>query len=214
MLGADLIEAHYSKIQLTAEDMDHDEWFQAEPVLIHHYWSGEVAPTNRHAQARIIWNDEALCVRFDCRQEEPLIVHAAPRTDRKTIGLWERDVSELFLAPDANRPDHYYEFEAAPTGEWLDLEIEMTVDGRITDWDFQSDMKTATRIASSRTVIAMCIPWSNSIPKPNVGEEWRANLCRCVGDGPFRGYLAWQPTYADVPNFHVPSAFGRMSFVE
>jgi alpha-galactosidase len=214
MLAADVVEARYFNTHLTAENMDHDEWFQAEPILIHHYWSGEVAPANRHAQARVIWTDEALCLRFDCRQEEPLIVHPSPQKETKTIGLWERDVSELFLAPNANQPEHYYEFEAAPTGEWLDLAIKMTGEVRTTDWNYQSGMKTAARMASKRTVIAMCIPWSNSIPKPSPGDEWRGNLCRCVGDGPNRGYLAWQPTYAEVPNFHVPSAFGRICFVE
>jgi hypothetical protein len=38
------------------------------------------------------------------------------------------------------------------------------------------------------------------------------NLCRCVGEDPDRGYLAWRPTHTAEPNFHVPTAFGTIVF--
>jgi hypothetical protein len=152
-------------------------------------------------------------VRFDCRQHEPLIVSAEPVTDKKTLGLWDRDVCEVFLAPEADKPHLYYEFEAAPTGEWVDLGIQITPTGRVTDWDYQSRMSTATRVESDRLLIAIGIPWSNSIPKPQTGAEWRANYFRCISLHPEERYLAWRPTYAPEPNFHVPDAFGTLCFI-
>ena len=40
----------------------------------------------------------------------------------------------------------YYEFEAAPNGEWVDLGIVMKPTGRDTEWDYSSGMKTKSII--------------------------------------------------------------------
>jgi hypothetical protein len=152
-----------------------------------------------------------LCVRFDARQTEPLVVNDQPQTKTKTMGLWDRDVCEIFIAPDPNLPNRYFEFEAAPTEEWVDLAINLTPEGRETDSQFHSGMTTSARIAEGQLTIALRIPWSNSIPQPQRGDKWRLNLFRCVGKGDER-YLAWQPTYTPVPNFHVSEVFGWLEF--
>ena len=41
---------------------------------------------------------------------------------------------------------------------------------------------------------------------------WRANFYRVEGKSEPRAYLAWQPTSTPQPNFHVPSAFGKLRF--
>ena len=189
------------------------EWQRAGPVAITRYWSGESAPSGRQAEARILWSNEALCVRFICHQSEPLVVNANPQTRKKTIGLWDRDVCEIYIAPDPSVPERYFELEAAPTGEWLDLAIHHQSKQRETDWEFDSGMTAAARTEEGRVVIAMHIPWSDLINKPQNGERWRANLFRCVGAGENRGYLAWQPTRTAEPNFHIPQAFGWLRFV-
>jgi hypothetical protein len=187
-------------------------WDSAGPVFINHYWSGERAPKQRHTGVQALWADQGLHFRFDCQQHEPLVVNAESRVDTKSIGLWERDVCEAFLAPDPLAPNRYFEFEAAPTGEWLDLAIEQTAEGRITDWEYRSGMTVTSRVEADRVLIAMRIPWEafGRVPKP--GERWRANFFRCVGEGESRGYLAWQPTLTEKPNFHVPERFGELSF--
>jgi hypothetical protein len=119
----------------------------------------------------------------------------------------------LFLNPNVDRPNHYFEFEAAPTGEWIDLELEIKPSGRETNWDFASGMTTAHRIGTEQLTITIRVPWSTVIPAPATGDEWAANFCRCIGDENTRGYLAWQPTRAPKPNFHVPEAFGRLRFL-
>jgi len=82
-------------------------------------------------------------VRFVCSQHEPLVVATNPVTHQKTLLLWERDVCEIFIAPDPLNPGRYFEFEAAPTGEWVDLGIILTPAGRKTAWDFASGKWTA-----------------------------------------------------------------------
>jgi alpha-galactosidase len=208
-----IIEARYTPTDVNACDLEHPAWETAEVVSIKRYWSGEDAPVGRHAEARLLWSNAALCVRFVCRQTEPLVVNPHPQTERKTMGLWDRDVCELFIAPDAEQPECYFEFEAAPTGEWLDLRVCQRSEVRETDWEFHSGMTVAASVIESNIMIAMRVPWEALGHVPQIGERWRANLFRCVGaEGPTRGYLAWQPTRTDEPGFHVPAAFGWIRF--
>lgn len=207
-----MITAPYSQIGLTAKEFDHPEWTRAEPIKITRKWSGTDAPASRHAEARIFWTDNSLLIRFVCRQEEPLNVNSSPLLNKKTIRLWDGDVCEIFIAPDAKMPERYFEFEASPTGEWVDLAIILKPSGRQTDFDFHSGMSAAGVVDGSQLTIAMQIPWSDFIPKPHKGDVWRVNLFRCVGVGDDR-YLAWQPTYTAEPNFHVPDVFGWLEFL-
>jgi len=207
-----IIEARHTANDLQVADLTNPEWNKAMPVRIDRYWSGDPAPHGRQAEARILRSRKALHLRFVCHQGEPLVVGANPQTDKKTMGLWDRDVCEIFIAPDPNVVERYLEFEAAPTGEWLDVAIHWTPEKRESDWDFQSHMTAAGRIEKDRVTIAMRIPWNHWIHEPQSGERWRVNLFRCVGKDPARGYLAWQPTRSSQPNFHVPQAFGWLIF--
>jgi Carbohydrate family 9 binding domain-like len=208
------IEAVYTANDLSAADLDHAAWEMCEAIPLTQYWSGSPAPDERHAEARILWSDESLCVRFVCRQTELLIVNSNPQTRTKTEGLWDRDVCEIFLAPNPEQPNQYFEFEAAPTGEWIDLAVHLKPRERQTEWDYKSGLTTTARIGTGQVIIAMRIPWGERIHKPQPEERWRINLFRCVGDGQDRGYLAWQPTHTRQPNFHVPEAFGWLVFNE
>ena len=207
-----IIEARHSAADLNVTDSQSAEWNKAHAVQIDRYWSGEKAPAARHAEARILWSPRALHLRFVCRQAEPLVVSSNPQTAKKTMGLWDRDVCEIFIAPDGAVIERYLEFEAAPTGEWLDVAIHWTPEKRESDWEFDSRMTTAARVDKDRVTIAMRIPWNHWIHEPQKGERWRVNLFRCVGSDPARGYLAWQPTRTPKPNFHVPQVFGWLIF--
>ncbi len=193
-------------------DLESNAWDDSSPVHITHHWSGTEAPPERHAEARLCWNAEGLTARFVCRQHEPLIVAENPVTSTKTIGLWNRDVCEIFIAPDSNNISDYFEFEAAPTGEWIDLAIHFTTSGRETEWDYASGMTTLSKVEANSIVVSITIPWSERIPKPSAGDEWRVNLFRCVGPDEATRYLAWRPTRTPEPNYHVPEAFGVLRF--
>jgi hypothetical protein len=204
--------AEYVETPIGVDDFDNEGWQRCRPVTIAHEWSGEPAPIERHAEVRICWSNQALHVRFVGNQHEPLVVSAAPQTDRKTLGLWDRDVCEIYIAPNADEPWRYFEFEAAPTGEWVDLSIVLTAEGRHTDWDFYSGLTVASKVSASQVTVGMRVPWSSSIPKPKVNERWLINLFRCVGPEAPERYLAWRPTKTPEPNFHVPEAFGPLDF--
>lgn len=196
--------------------LDDAAWSRCASVPVARYWSGGTAPPARHAEARVMWTDDLLCVRFDAAQGEPLIINDAPQTEGKTMGLWNRDVCEIFVAPFADTPHTYFELEVAPTGEWVDLKVEWTPDERRTDWNYASGMTVEARIETGTVKMLMRVAWKAfGVSRPQVGDEWRANFLRCVGvdtADDVRGYLAWQPTYSATPNFHIPQAFGRMRF--
>lgn len=215
-----IVEARRAGAEVAPEALDHAEWERARPVGLTRYWSGEAAPLGRHAEARLLWTDEALAVRFVCRQSEPLVVSAAPRLAEKTIGLWERDVCEIFVATDPREPARYFEYEVAPTGEWLDLALRVEAGARQTEWEFRSGMTAAARVEAGSVTLAMRIPFAAMLVAapharaPHAGTRWRANLYRCVGADPQRGYLAWRPTRTPRPGFHVPESFGELVFVD
>jgi alpha-galactosidase len=65
----------------------------------------------------------------------------------------------------------------------------------------------------SRTWTAeLAIPIKSLTANFNPSAIWRANFYRVEGTKEPRAYLAWQPTHTPQPNFHVPSAFGKLRF--
>lgn len=211
-IASEVVNAPRVATAIGVEDFESDVWEQCRPVRITHLWSGAPAAVERHAEARICWSDEALHVRFIGNQHEPLIVSPQPVTDSETLGLWDRDVCEIYIAPDAENPSRYFEFEAAPTGEWVDLGILLTAEGRHTDWDYSSGFTVGAKVSTSQLTVRMNIPWSDSIPKPKPNDRWLINLFRCVGPEAPDRYLAWRPTGTPEPNFHVSEAFGSLVF--
>lgn len=210
-------ELRRQRINVSKIEKDHpvdadNVWNVGNAILISKYWSGEEAPPERHAVVRMHWSESALYVRFDAAQKEPLIVSGDPQIATKTLGLWDRDVCEIFVAPDASRPSKYFEFEVAPTGEWVDLAIEFEAQKRETNTDYNSGFESFAAIDNDKIVVAMKIGWEAFGRKPAAGDIWLGNLFRCVGKDPTRGYLAWQPTFTDEANFHVPESFAGFVF--
>lgn len=194
------------------EGLDENEWKGAECLLLSRYWSGETAPAERRCEARLLWSDAGLHIRFKAEQWEPPVVAEHPVLDRKTIGLWDRDVCEIFIAPGRETSNRYFEFEVAPTGEWLDLAIKMEGTERVTEWGFRSEMKAMGRISEDSVEMAIAVPWTAFGVRPEIGDVWCGNLFRTVGFGKDRGYLAWSPTFTERPDFHVPERFGKLVF--
>ncbi len=194
-------------------DLANAQWRSAARVSVDCYWSGAEAPKGRRAVARLLWSKTALYALFEAEQAEPLLVSDKPDPSVKAMGLWDRDVCEIFVAPDPKNPQKYFEFEAAPNGEWLDVALDSTSGKRVSDWDYRSGMESFARVERNKIVIAIKIPWSALGKTPRPSDVWRGNLLRCVGREPDRGYLAWSPTLTATPNFHVPERFGEFVFM-
>ncbi|MGD9562910.1 MAG: carbohydrate-binding family 9-like protein [Pyrinomonadaceae bacterium] len=198
---------------IEVSDVSNAVWKNGESIFVDRYWSGAEAPAGRCFSAILLWSDTSLYILFTANQEVPLIASDRPDLTKKSIGLWDRDVCEIFVAPNAMEPRKYFEFEVAPTGEWLDVALDATSGTRIPDWDYRSEFKSFASVEPGKVISAMKIPWTAFGRMPKVGDVWLGNLFRCVGQDPGRGYLAWRPTFTNEPNFHVPERFGEFRFV-
>lgn len=167
------------------------------------------------SEIRSFWTDKYLYFLFRCPyQVLNLFVPADNSTPRR--GLWDRDVVEMFLGYDWQNIRHYREFEIAPTGDWIDLAIDL--DHKSYDSHWRSGWQTMARIDKANKIwyAAARIPLSAISPEPvKPGTQWRMNLYRIDGLGadPQRHFLCWQPTCVQNrdPN-HVPEHFGTLIF--
>ncbi len=200
--------------ELKIDELNSAIWDKATDVLIGNYWSGIKAPANRQFKARLLWSDTALYIRFEAAQSEPLVINDKPDLTTKTNGLWDRDVCEIFIAPNKTVRNKYFEFEIAPTGEWIDLGINVTPKKRITDFEYKSGMQSSVFVEPEKVVMSIKIGWKALGNMPKAGDVWLGNLFRCVGKDPTRGYLSWQATKTKTANFHVPSKFGEFEFTK
>lgn len=213
MIASKRVRINHVASDFAITELNSDVWEKASEVTIGNYWSGAKAPPDRHFKARLVWSETALYVRFEANQAEPLVVNDRPDVTAKTVGLWERDVCEIFIAPNKADRNKYFEFEIAPTGEWIDLGITVTPKRRITDLEYTSGMRSSVSLEPKKVVMAIKIEWKAFGKTPKTGDIWLGNLFRCVGKDPSRGYLSWQATNTKTPNFHVPSKFGEFEFV-
>ncbi len=204
----------YSSEDLSVSDFDNEFWKNCSKIEIKNYWSGESAANARKSEVQMAWTENSFLIKFAGNQEEFLNVNSKTDLTKKNERLWERDVFEIFVAPDAEDIRRYFEFEVAPTGEWLDLKMQILPNGeRQPDFSYSSGMKVSARILQNGIQAMIKIQWNAFGKKPAAGDVWRGNLFRCVGSGKTRGYLAWQPTETAQPDFHVPDKFGYFEFI-
>jgi hypothetical protein len=75
-------------------------------------------------EVRGFWTDSDLYLLFICPYTE-LNLWLPADNSKDRLKLWDRDVVEFFLGDDWTDIRHYREFEIAPTGDWVDLAIDL-----------------------------------------------------------------------------------------
>jgi hypothetical protein len=172
---------------------------------------------NIRTEIRGFWTDSDLYLLFRCPYTV-LNLFLPPDHSKDRVGLWDRDVVEMFLGDDWVNIRHYREFEIAPTGDRIDLAIDLNRDSYDHTW--QSGWQTMARIDEQRKIwyAAARIPLSAVSSKPvKAGTKWRGNLYRIEGLGadPQRHFLCWQPTCVQKRDAnHVPEHFGTLIFTK
>lgn len=183
-------------------------WDVAEPVIFNTDWQGKNPEEELETQVRLLWTAETLYLHFRSRYRTLTVFSDAAPDGRDQ--LWDRDVVEVFLQPDPTYPGHYFEFEVSPNGYWIDLDIEH---GERSNPN--SGMKCRTHIDEKSRVwtAEVAIPLRSLALHFGPSSVWRANFFRVEGAAEPRFYSSWRPTNTPEPNFHVPTAFGKLKFL-
>jgi alpha-galactosidase len=184
------------------------EWQNAAPISFRADWQGLHADSGLLTQVQALWSAQTLFLRFECHYRELHVFQDAGPNGRRDH-LWDRDVVEVFLQPDAARGCYYKEFEVSPNGMWIDLDI--FPGGRS---DLKSGLVRSVFLDEDRLQWAaeLAIPLASLSANFDPSATWRANFYRVEGRQEPRQYLAWCPTHTPEPNFHVPGAFGVLRF--
>ena len=210
-LAADCLSAVASHIpQEMLLDARHPapEWQTAAPVTFCSDWQGLHPDPERQTEVRVLWTPTTLYLRFECRYRE-LFVFADSDASGRRDHLWNRDVAEAFLQPDPSRPRYYREFEVSPNGMWIDLDI---FPGGLSDLKSGLTRSVWLDREGHRWAAELAIPMKALTERFDPSAIWRANFYHVEGLQEPRFYSAWQATGTAEPNFHVPSAFGKLRF--
>ena len=184
------------------------EWQSAQPIRFSADWQGSNPDPALETEVRVLWSPVTLYLRFVCRYREMFVYEDSDPNGRREH-LWDRDVAEAFLQPDASVERRYQEFEIAPNGLWIDLDMSPAGPA-----DLKSGLIRSVHVDAQRKIWAaeLAIPMHSLTTQFDPKKTWRANFYRIEGKTEPRQYLAWQPTHTPQPNFHVPTAFGRLQF--
>jgi hypothetical protein len=156
--------------------------------------SGE--PATLHTQARLLTDDQALYVAFDC--PEPALAAVVAKETKHDGSVWLEDGVELFIAGAARTP--YAHFIVTSAGVVLD---EVNQDSQA--WNPQ--VQTATHRGSGGWTVEIAVPWAE-LAKAGIRRE--AVMTLNLGRNRYtqadpQPHTAWAYTGA---GFHVPERFG------
>ncbi|MBI4499579.1 MAG: carbohydrate-binding family 9-like protein [Gemmatimonadetes bacterium] len=210
-----LIIPYVNRVGLPSADPTAPQWTKAGSTRLRHDCTRIIDYPDLETEVRAFWSDTHVYFLFAVPYRKlNLFLPAQGVGDRDK--LWDRDVVEIFLGADQNNINRYREFEIAPTGDHVDLNIEY--DRKRYDQSWNSGWETAARIdePAHRWYAAARIPLSAISADPvKPGTRWRVNLYRIDGEGPDRDrrFLCWRSTCVinRDPN-HVPEAFGALVF--
>jgi alpha-galactosidase len=183
-------------------------WESAEVVRFNADWQGKNADPGRETEVRLLWTEETLFLRFQAKYRTITIFPDAEANGRRDQ-LWDRDVAEVFLQPDRSNLRRYKEFEVSPNGFWIDLDI---APGEKNDLKSELNRRVFLNEAQKTWFAELAIPMKCLVARFDLAAAWRVNFYRVEGAKEPRFYSAWRPTGTEVPNFHVPGAFGELVF--
>lgn len=194
--------------------LDDEAWKDATPLTLVDSLDGR--PTQFRTTVRMVWDDEALYVAFDC--EDPDVWGTFRSRDDP---LYTQEVVEIFIDADGDGRT-YDEIEVSPHNVVFDAYFPARRQGMDTSWDsgLQSAVKVAGTLddASDRDqgwTVEMRIPFArlHAVPHlpPRPGDRWRFNLYRLeLPDRKNAQGQAFSPLF--VGDFHAVDRFAWLVF--
>lgn len=196
-------------------DLSKEVWRQAEWVQFDHDMSGKRTYAEAETRVASVWTAAYLYFAFRCRYTT-LNVYEGDDITKERWELWNRDVVEVFINPEPQRVNHYYEFEVAPNNQWIDLEIDKEKNPfNDTNWNSHFDHATRVDTKDHEWTCEMRIPVKAMGVAVRPDSEWRVNFYRAdgPGDDAQRRFMCWS-TIPEGRTFHVPTRFGILRFVK
>ena len=173
--------------------------------------------------AKALWDDENFYVAFVV-DDDYLKSEFTGRDDH----LWEQDAVEVMLDPGGDA-QNYFELQVSPRNQAFDTRYDRPRNpGPIGHADWNAEIRSAVKLrgtldddeADEGYTVEMAIPWeafatgNPPASRPNPGEVWRGNFYVMDAreeEGQQRA-AGWSPPR--VGDFHVPSRFGQLRFVD
>ncbi len=185
--------------------LDEPEWARATPTRLEYQSGDSSARAELSTPVRLLWSDKYLYLGYECPFTKLSVFNPTQKEER--LGLWDNDVVEAFIASDPQVLKRYTEFEWAPTGESLDLKLDLPAK----DFAWTANAESAVNVDNDARIwrVEVRIPLAalcDTLPKP--GTRWRLNLYR--HDRANQAGLAFSPTLTRT--FHTPERFGWLEF--
>jgi hypothetical protein len=168
-------------------------------------------PAAAATEARLLWDDEALYVAFQC--EDANVATPFTRDDQP---LYTSNVVEIFLNPSRDLA-HYVEIEVAPSNALFDASFTGRREGMDLGWSSGARHAVGVdgTLNDSRDVdrgwtVELAIPFEKlpGAPRPRRGDQWRFNLYR-LRQPPGEGQAYSPPMVGD---FHALEKFATLRF--
>lgn len=213
-MAPDIFRSIYASKDVTLSTNPHTTfWRGAASVIADRDTQGQPV-ANHRTEIRSRWTNHSLYLLFVCPYEE-LHLKPNPRTKEETNELWNWDVAEIFLGSDFKNIRRYKEFEVSPQGEWIDLDVDLSLPHHEVGWTWNSGFAVSARIDRKKKIWygAMRIPFASITSQtPMEGTVFRANLFRSQGPPDHRKEIAWRPPLSST--FHTPEQFGRLELAK
>jgi hypothetical protein len=185
--------------------LDELEWTEAVPVRLEYQSIDSMAKPELSTPVRLLWSDRFLYLSYECPYRK-LSIWSPPQKQER-LGLWDYDVVEAFIGSEPDMINRYTEFEWAPSGESLDLKLDLPKK----DFEWTANAESAVVIDEDAKIwrVEVRIPLSAlSELTPQPGTRWRINLFR--HDRSDDAFLAFSPPLKG--SFHTPERFGWLEF--
>ncbi|MEK6795068.1 MAG: sugar-binding protein [Spirochaetota bacterium] len=171
---------------------------QFQSQFVHFY---KDKPADPQTEFAVNTDGTNLYLAMRCNDQSPEKILKRPR-ERDNTQMWDDDVVEIFLDPDASG-DHYFHFAISAGNVQYDALI--TRYGMQQNVDFNADWRSAVQIGSSGWTAEIAIPLSEILVKSHGSEDWHFNVCRdCKTGEKKQAYSTWGTYAKGEPNkgFH------------
>ena len=198
------------------DEIDRETMFRMPMSEYLSFADGTPVPDYLHTAVSSEWNAGGIIVYFRGAFRE--LRHATNRTEdmlqKKTHHLWEiSDVFEVFIGPDAEQRRMYKEFQVAPDGRWVDIDVWNALGTSNHYWFSGCAMKSFVDSPNNVWASVLFFPWRCLDADRDSASEWNVNFYRASGKFHGDELLSWSPVGTGPRCFHRPEHFGIMKFL-